>query len=74
MLTREREHLALEVKANERYSTAMLKGLRAVAELPGLARRILVYRGQRAFTTEDGIDVWPLDRLHEVLEIDRLWS
>ena len=73
MLTRDREHLALEVKANERYSTAMLKGLRAVADLPGLTRRILVYRGPRSFRTEDGIDVWPLDSLHEALRADQLW-
>ena len=48
VLTRDREHLAIEVKASERYNTAMLRGLRAVAELGGLARRVLAYRGQRA--------------------------
>ncbi len=73
VLTRDREHLALEIKANERYSTAMLKGLRAVADLPGLVRRVLVYRGQRAFATEDGIDIWPLSRLHEAVTADQLW-
>ena len=73
ILTRDREHLAIEVKASERYNTAMLKGLRAVADLPGLTRRILAYRGQRAFTTEDGIDILPLNRLHETLEADQLW-
>ena len=56
VLTRDRRHLAIEVKAAERYHTAMLKGLRAVADLPGLARRILTYRGRRSFRTEDGID------------------
>ncbi len=73
VLTRDGEHLAIEVKANTRYSTAMLKGLRAVADLPGLARRILVHRGRRVFRTEDGIDVWPLDSLHEALRTDQLW-
>lgn len=73
VLTRDREHLAIEVKASERYNTTMLKGLRAVADLPGLARRVLFYRGQRSFTTEDGIDVWPLDRLHQALGADGLW-
>ena len=73
MLTRDREHLAVEVKAAERYNTAMLKGLRAVADLGGLTRRILVYRGQRSFRTEDGIDVWPLDTMHEALWADQLW-
>ena len=73
VLTRDREHVAIEVKASERYNTAMLKGLRAVADLPGLARRILLYRGRRAFRTEDGIDVWPLEDFHHALQDDRLW-
>ena len=73
ILTRDRRHLAIEVKAAERYNTAMLKGLRAIAELPGLARRILTYRGRRSFRTEDGIDVWTLDDLHRALRADQLW-
>ena len=73
VLSREGEHLAVEVKAADRYNTTMLKGLRAVADLPGLSRRILAYRGRRAFRTEDGIDVWPLDHLHQALQSDELW-
>ena len=73
VLTRDREHLAIEVKAAERYHTAMLKGLRALAELDGLTRRILVYRGPRSFRTDDGIDVWPIDTLHQALQADQLW-
>ena len=73
VLTRGREHLAIEVKAAERYNTAMLKGLRAVGDLPGLARRILSYRGRRAFRTDDGIDVWPLEDFHQALQDDQLW-
>ena len=73
VLTRDGEHLAIEVKAAERYNTAMLKGLRALADLPGLDRRILTYRGPRAFRTEDGIEVWPIDRLHQALHNDQLW-
>ncbi len=74
VLTRDREHLAIEVKAAGRYNTTMLKGLRALADLGGLTRRILVYRGRRSFRTEDGIDVWPLDTLQEALNADRLWA
>lgn len=73
VLTRDREHLAIEIKAAERYNTAMLRGLRAVADLAGLARRILLYRGRRAFRTEDGIDVWPLEDFHQALQDDQLW-
>ena len=73
VLTRDREHIAIEVKASERYNIAMLKGLRRVADLPGLARRILLYRGRRAFRTEDGIDVRPLEDFHHALQDDHLW-
>ena len=73
VLTRDGEHLVIEIKAAERYNTAMLRGLRAVADLAGLARRILLYRGRRAFRTEDGIDVWPLENFHHALQDDQLW-
>ena len=73
VLTRDGEHLAIEVKASQRCNTAMLKGLRALAELPGLRRRILTYRGQRSFRTEDGIDVWAMPDLHHALGSNELW-
>ena len=73
VLTRDCDHLAIEVKASERYHTAMLKGLRALADLDGLTRRILIYRGRRTFKTEDGIDIWPLEDLHQALQADQLW-
>ncbi len=43
------------------------------AELPGLRRRILIYRGQRRLKTEEGIDIWPLELFLDVLQTDRLW-
>ena len=73
VLTRDRQHLAVEVKAAERYNTTMLKGLRAIADLPGLVRRILTYRGRHSFRTEDGIDILTIDDLHEALRTNRLW-
>ena len=73
VLTRDGRHLAIEVKAARRYNTAMLKGLRALAELPGLRRRVLAYRGRHSFRTEDGIEVWAMAELHDALASDRLW-
>ncbi len=67
------KHLGIDVKAAERYNTTMLKGLRALAELPGLRRRVLAYRGQRSFRTDDGIDVWTMPQLHHALATDELW-
>lgn len=73
ILTRDRQHLAIEVESARRYNPTMLKGLRAIAGLSGLARRILVYCGPRALRTDDGIDVWPIEDLHRALETDALW-
>ena len=67
------ELAAIEVKSQPRYHTGMLRGLRAVAELPGLVRRVLVYGGKRSFRTEDGIDVWSTVRLQHALAESTLW-
>ena len=73
LLKRGRDLLAIEVKSQPRYSTAMLSGLRAIGELPRVARRVLVYGGSRSLRTSDGIDVWPPRRLLQALERGRLW-
>ena len=73
LLRRGEEFVAIEVKSRPRYQTGMLPGLRAVAELPGTVRRVLVYGGRRSFRTEDGIEVWSTERLHRVLAEDSLW-
>ena len=73
LLQRGSEMLAIEVKSTSRYHTGHLKGLRAIAELPGVARRVLVYAGERSFRTEDGIDIWPAGRLAAAMATDRLW-
>jgi predicted AAA+ superfamily ATPase len=60
LLKRGRHFTAIEVKSAARYSPRLLSGLRAIADLQGLDRRILVYCGRDALRTEDGIDVWPV--------------
>ena len=65
--------MALEVKSGERYSTRMLRGLRAITGLAGLVRRVLVYGGRRSLRTTDGIDVWPVERLVREIQEDSLW-
>ena len=73
LLRRGKEFSAIEVKSQPRYHTALLTGLRAIAQLPGLVRRILVYGGRRSFSTQDGIDVWPADQLHRALADNTFW-
>ena len=73
LLRRGREYLALEIKAQSRFSTPQLSGLRSIADLPHLVRRVLVYLGDRRLKTEDGIDVWPLDALLTAMATHTLW-
>jgi predicted AAA+ superfamily ATPase len=73
LLRRGREYLALEVKARTRVGVEDLKGLRAIADLRGLVRRILLYLGQTRQRTEDGIEVWPLDAWLGAIARGRLW-
>jgi len=73
LLRRGRDYLALEVKARARVSSADFAGLRAIGDLRGLRRRILLYLGSRRLRTQDGIDVWPLAVWLEELAAKRLW-
>ena len=73
LLRRDSQLTAIEVKSQARYHTGMLQGLRAIAELPGLVQRLLVYSGERSFRTADGIDVWSITRLHDALGGNTLW-
>ena len=59
LLRRGRRFVALEVKTSARADGESLRGLRAIAGLAGLERRILVHLGRAQRRTEDGIDVLP---------------
>lgn len=73
LLARQGEHLALEVKAQKRFSPALLGGLKAIGELAGVVRRVLIYGGERVLRTPEGIEVWPLPRFLAALEEGTLW-
>jgi predicted AAA+ superfamily ATPase len=73
LLQRGGEHLAIEVKAGTRFAPTLLSGLKAIGDLPRLARRILVYTGTRELRTPEGIEVWPLAKLLTALAEGTLW-
>jgi len=64
---------AIEVKSSRRFSSDALRGLRAISDLKGVGRRVLVYLGEDELRTEDGIEVWPVRRFLEALERKTLW-
>ena len=73
LLRRGEEFCTLEVKAARRVHPGDFSGLRAIGELPGVGRRVLVHCGERSARSEDGIDAWPVETFLEALESDRLW-
>ncbi len=73
MLRRGKEFLAIEVKSSRAEAPSDLAGLRAIAELPGLVRRVVVCRAERKRITEDGIEILPVAELLAELERGTLW-
>ncbi len=62
------EFTAIEVKAKETLVPTDFRGLRAIDKLRGLRRRLVVFRGDRPFRTEDGIDALPIRAFLDELE------
>ena len=73
LLRRGRDYLAIEVKGSKRFTPKDAVGLRAIAELPRVVRRVLVYTGEQRLRLEDGIDVWPLAEFAGTVASGRLW-
>jgi uncharacterized protein len=59
--------IAVEVKSGKTFSEGWCKGLRVVASIKGLQRRIIVYPSGPNLLTEDGIEVLPFIRFAEQL-------
>jgi predicted AAA+ superfamily ATPase len=74
LLKRGKNFIAIEVKTSPRITGDHLKGLRAIAELEGIKRRIMIYPGEKKMRTEDHIDIWPFDFFCKILEQKELWE
>ena len=73
LLERGGSFVAVEVKAGGTFSRSWCTGLRAVAGLDGLCRRIIVYPDGPELRTEDGIEVLPFQVFCNLLADDDLW-
>lgn len=62
------EFTAIEVKAKDTLVPRDLTGLKAIADLKGVSRRIVVFLGERPFRTEAGIDALPVRHFLDELE------
>ncbi len=67
LLKRNREWIAIEVKSSSRMKEELLKGLRAIKELSGIRRRILVYRGNESHKFKEGIEVFKLEDFLKII-------
>jgi predicted AAA+ superfamily ATPase len=69
-----RRIVAVEAKAGARVSDADLRGLRALAGLKGLKRRIVVAaRADRRLATADGIEVLPVRAFLDQIEASKVF-
>jgi predicted AAA+ superfamily ATPase len=68
LLQRGDSFTAIEVKARERLDPAAFAGLRAIGDLKGVTRCLLVYLGETSYRHEAGIEVLPFERFLEELE------
>jgi len=64
---------AVEAKSGRQFQDSWCKGLRAIAALKGLARRIVVYPQGPLLQTADGIEVMPFNCFCDLLARGALW-
>ncbi|MFH1842616.1 MAG: DUF4143 domain-containing protein [bacterium] len=74
VLARGTERIAIEVKSGRRFQERWCRGLRAIAPLDGLVRRLIVYPEGPTLRTEDGIDVMSLELFSELISGETIWT
>jgi predicted AAA+ superfamily ATPase len=72
LLRRGKSFVAIEVKTTTNPASPHFAGLRAIAALPGVKRRLLVHMGQRAFNTAEGVEALPVMQFAEEVLSGRL--
>ena len=72
LIQRGKEFIAIEAKAKETLSNRDFMGLKTIAELKGIKRRIVVFFGERSFQTENGIEALPVNKFIKELEMKKI--
>lgn len=73
LLKRDTDFVAIEVKSGKVFTEAWCKGLRALTDLKGLRRRIVVYADGPELQTTDGIEILPFSQFSDLLATNTLW-
>ena len=74
VLKKETAYVAIKVKSQDKIPPESLKGLRAIQELEGLKKRIVVYLGKLSIKTPDGILGLTLSDFLNQIETGSLWD
>ena len=61
LLKRDKDLIAIEVKAKTQVSAQDYRGLKTISKLSEVKRRIVVYLGKSIRKTQEGIEIWPFD-------------
>ena len=72
LLRRGKSFVAIEVKSTAKVSSSHMAGLRAIGDLIGVKRRILVHRGDQAFNTPEGIEALTAEQFVEEVTTGKL--
>lgn len=73
MQKRTGEYVAIEVNSGGTFAESWCRGLRVLAALPGLCRRIVVYPEGPELRTADGIEILPFSQFSNLLATNALW-
>ena len=74
LLKRADSFVAIEVKSGVTVRKQSLGGLRAMAKMPGVVRRICVYTGPEDRVTADGVQILTVRSFFELLESGRVFD
>lgn len=72
LLKKENKFIAIECKSGKKLSSKDLKGLRAISDLKGLHRKILVFNGESSRKIDD-IEALTLNDFLSLLSKNKLW-
>ncbi len=73
LLQKGKDFIAIEIKSSSKIHNSDMSGLKAVSELNGLKRRVLVYLGDKKLKTIDNIEVLPLNDFLKILSKNTIW-
>lgn len=73
LIKKDNQFCAIEVKHTTKVRPDDLRGLKAISEMKGLKRKILIYNGKDAQKLSDEIEVFPVEQFCRLLEKNLLF-